>query len=271
MQRNSVQYTFMFAGAVCLVCSLFVSIAAVSLQNAQAANRLLDKQKRVLNVAGLYDPADRLSPAEIQQAWDDNIVNVIVDMRAGEEADEGAVDDPETYDPRRAAQDPSRSEAAPDNPARVLRVPHYSLVYQVFDESGDLSMVIVPIEGMGLWGMMYGYVAIDADFNTIRGITYYEHKETPGLGGEVDNPNWQNLWPGRKAYGEDGDVAVRVIKGSAGPPDEDPHRVDGMTGATFSNNGVTNGLQFWLGEHGFGPYLEQLRQEKDQPLEETFS
>jgi Na+-transporting NADH:ubiquinone oxidoreductase subunit C len=270
MQHNSVQYTILFAGAVCLVCSLFVSVAAVSLQSAQAANRLLDKQKRVLGVAGLYDPDSRMSPADIQQAWDDNIVNVLVDMRTGEEAEDTGID-LETYDFRRAAQNPDMSESAPDNPARVRRVPNYGLVYQVFDEDGSLAMVILPIEGMGLWGMMYGYVAIDADLNTIRGITYYEHKETPGLGGEVDNPNWQGLWPGRKAFDEDGDVAVRVIKGSAGAPDEDPHRVDGMTGATFSNNGVTNGLQFWLGDNGFGPYLERLREQEDQPLEETFS
>lgn len=270
MQRNTVQYTVLFAGAVCLVCSMFVSVTAVSLQSTQAANRLLDKQKRVLGVAGLYDPADRLTPAEIEQLWNDNIVNVIVDLRTGEEVTDPPVD-PETYDQRRAAQDPEMSESVSDNPARVRRVPHYGLVYQVFDEQDELAMVILPIQGMGLWAMMFGYIALDADFNTIRGITYYDHQETPGLGGEVDNPAWQALWPGRKAFDEDGDVAVRVIKGSAGDPDEDPHRVDGMTGATFSNNGVTNGLDFWLGDEGFGPYLERLREQKDQPLEDTLS
>ena len=271
MQRNSVQYTVMFAGAVCLVCSLFVSAAAVSLSSTQAANRQLDLQKRVLGVAGLFDPRGGLSPADIQQVWDDNMVTVIVDLRTGEEAEDAPIGDPETYNPVRAAQDPSMSEVAPANSASVRRVPHYSRVYKVFGDDGSLAMVIIPIEGMGLWGMMYGYVALDADLNTIRGITYYEHKETPGLGGEVDNPNWQALWPGRKAFDSEGEVAIRVVKGSAGEPDEDPYRVDGMTGATFSNNGVTNGLQFWLGEHAFGPYLERLREEKGQPLEATLS
>ena len=270
MQLNSVKYTVLFAGAVCLVCSMFVSVTAVSLQDRQSFNRQLDLQRRVLTVADLYDPAQRLGADQIQQTWDDNIVPVIVDLRTGEEVAEPPFD-AATYNQQRAAQDPEMSEPAPGNLARVRRVPHYGQVFHVYDANDSLSMVIVPIHGMGLWAMMYGFVALDSDFNTIRGITFYDHQETPGLGGEVDNPAWQALWPERKAFDEDGDVAVQVIKGSAGPPDEDPHRVDGMTGATFSNNGVTNGLHFWLGEHGFGPYLDRLREEHAEPVAETIT
>lgn len=268
MQRNSVMYTVMFAGAVCLVCSLFVSAAAVSLQSAQAANRLLDRQTRVLTVAGLIETGARTSAADIETLWNENIVSVIVEMETGEELSDPPVD-PATYSQSRAMQDPEMSRAAPDNPARVRRVPNLGLVYQVFQEDGSLDMVIIPIQGMGLWGMMSGYLALDADLNTVRGITYYDHKETPGLGGEVDNPAWQALWPGRRVFNEDGEVALAVIKGSAGEPEEDPHRVDGMTGATFSNNGVTNALEFWLGPEGFGPYIDRLRDRVAPPLEET--
>jgi Na+-transporting NADH:ubiquinone oxidoreductase subunit C len=121
-------------------------------------------------------------------------------------------------------------------------------------------MLVLPIQGLGLWSTLYGFLAIDADGNTIRGITYYQHAETPGLGGEVDNPRWKSLWPGRKIY-DDGEPAIQVIKGAAGPPAQDPYRVDGLSGATLTSNGVTFMLEFWLGPNGFGPYLDRLREE----------
>jgi Na+-transporting NADH:ubiquinone oxidoreductase subunit C len=102
-------------------------------------------------------------------------------------------------------------------------------------------------------------VALDADASTIRGITYYQHGETAGLGGEVDNLRWKALWPGRLVYDDSGEVAIRVKKGRAGPVDEDPHQVDGLSGATLTSNGVTNMLRFWLGENGFATYLDRYR------------
>ena len=84
-------------------------------------------------------------------------------------------------------------------------------------EAGDLEMVMVPIEGNGLWSTLYGFLALDADTRTVVGITFYEHKETPGLGGEVDNPRWKALWPGRKAFLDEGYAPkIEVIKGAAG-------------------------------------------------------
>jgi Na+-transporting NADH:ubiquinone oxidoreductase subunit C len=106
---------------------------------------------------------------------------------------------------------------------------------------------------------MYGFLALDKDLATIRGLSFYKHGETPGLGGEVDNPVWKAKWPGRLAFGEAGTPDIHVIKGAAGPVESDPHRVDGLSGATITSNGVTHLLRFWLGENGFGPYLSKLR------------
>ena len=128
-------------------------------------------------------------------------------------------------------------------------------------DAGDLEMIVLPIEGLGLWGTLYGFLALDADTTTVRGITYYQHKETPGLGGEVDNPSWKDKWPGRKAFDDDGEVSLAVIKGPARTAEHDPHRVDGLAGATITSNGVTNMLEFWLGENGFEPYLNRIRAE----------
>jgi Na+-transporting NADH:ubiquinone oxidoreductase subunit C len=118
----------------------------------------------------------------------------------------------------------------------------------------------LPVEGYALWSTLYGFLALDVDTKTVRGLTYYQHGETPGLGGEVDNPAWKALWPGRIAYDEQWLPTIRVIKGKAGSASEDPHQVDGLSGATLTSRGVTNMLQFWLGENGFGPYLAKFRE-----------
>ena len=132
------------------------------------------------------------------------------------------------------------------------------LVYELRDASGSLDLVVLPVSGLGLWSTLHGFIAIDADLETVRGLTFYEHLETPGLGGEVDNPRWKALWPGRKAFdGEE--VRLAVIRGRAGPVAEDPYRVDGLAGATITSRGVTNLLRFWLGADGFGPYFDRLQ------------
>jgi Na+-transporting NADH:ubiquinone oxidoreductase subunit C len=126
-------------------------------------------------------------------------------------------------------------------------------------KDGELEALIVPISGQGLWSTLYGYIALAPDTNTIRGITFYQHAETPGLGGEVDNPRWKALWVGRKAFDKNGRPAITVKKGRAGPADTDPYNVDGLSGATITSRGVGNLVRFWLGDDGFGPYLKTQR------------
>jgi len=131
-------------------------------------------------------------------------------------------------------------------------------VYEV-REDGRLDMVVLPVEGKGLWSTLYGFLALDADTTTIRGLAFYQHGETPGLGGEVENPKWTALWVGRKAYDERWRPAIEVVKGQAGAPAEDPHRVDGLSGATITSNGVSRLIERWLGDEGYGPYLAEVR------------
>jgi Na+-transporting NADH:ubiquinone oxidoreductase subunit C len=142
----------------------------------------------------------------------------------------------------------------------VQRIPNEALVY-LLRSDGAVDAIILPVEGQGLWSTLYGYLALAPDTRTVRNIIFYQHGETPGLGGEVDNPRWKALWKGRLAFDEGWNPKIAVIKGRAGPPEEDPHRIDGLSGATLTSNGVTNLVQFWLGEHGFGPYLEATRRD----------
>lgn len=256
MRQHSVRYTLLFSAAVCGVCAVFVSTSAVTLSERQKVNELLEKKRNVLEASGLMQPGEDLTRTEIEERFS-TVEPVVVDLESGKEVEDI---DPTTYDQQKAKKDPERSRRAPKNAARISRLPEYGLIYKVRGETDDVEMIILPIEGYGLWGTLYGFLALDKDMVTIRGITYYQHKETAGLGGEVDNPGWKALWPGRKAFDENWEPQIEVIKGYAGPPSEAPHKVDGLSGATITSRGVTNMLHFWLGENGFGPYLENIRQ-----------
>lgn len=257
--QPSNMYTVGFAAAVCLVCAVFVSGSAVALKDRQEINRTLDRQKKVLQVAGLMGEDEKLSPEKIQSIYDDRIIPKAIDMKTGAPVDDV---DMVTYDMEKYAKDPDTSFEIPKNNAKVKRLPEDALVYEVKSDAGGTDQVIIPIKGPGLWSTLYGFVSLSTeDYNTVKGLTFYKHAETPGLGGEVDNPGWKAKWPGRKVYDQDGEVALRVIKGSAGTPAEAPYSVDGLSGATLTSNGVTKALKFWLGDEGFGPYIDRVKGE----------
>lgn len=251
---RSTTYIIGFAIAICLACSVVVAGSAVLLKERQEANKVLDRQKKVLDVAGLLGEGD-ISPQEVNKLFADNITAKAVNLKSG---DYNTALDAATFDQLKASKDPATSEKAPKNPAKVLRIPNDALVYHVMKD-GNVDLIILPIEGKGLWSTLYGFLALEKDTTTIRGITFYQHGETPGLGGEVDNPRWKGLWPGRKAFDNDWKPAITVIKGQAGPVAEDPHRVDGLSGATITARGVGDLVQFWIGDNGFGPYLTKFR------------
>ena len=253
--QHSVGYTIVFAALVCVVCAVLVSTSAVELSHLQQANAALDKRKNVLLAAGLAQSAERLDAAQVQERF--RVVEpVVIELQSGKAVPDM---DASAFDQRKARNDPDSSRPAPANNSSISRLPNHAVVYQVFDEAGELQMVVLPIEGYGLWSTLYGFLSLDADTRTVRGLTYYQHGETPGLGGEVDNPRWKARWPGRIAFDSAGQTVIEVVKGQAGPAEEDPHRVDGLAGATITSRGVTNMLRFWLGENGFGPYLNRLR------------
>jgi len=252
-------YIVGFAAAVCVVCAVLVAGAAVSLKDRQAVNEELDRQRNVLMAAGEMEPGERLSPDEVSERFA-TFQQVAVNLETGEEDPEFDVTG---YSQQAALARPDDSRAAPPNLAQVTRLPNRAVAFKRLDDSGNLTMLVLPIEGKGLWSTMYGFLALDADLETIRGITFYQHGETPGLGGEIDNPRWKAVWEGRQAFDESGDPAIRVIRGAAGSPDQDPHRIDGISGATITGRGVEHTVNFWLGEHGFGPYLEHLKEGGD--------
>jgi Na+-transporting NADH:ubiquinone oxidoreductase subunit C len=255
---ESTSYTLGFAAAVCVVCALLVSVAAVGLSERQENNARLYRQKNVLLAAGLVKPGEDLSAAELLKIFDANIETRLIDLSTGAPVPPGKLD-PKTYDQRRARTDPTLSRAAPDNRAGLARLPNVGTAYYVMDK-GKVAQVVLPIEGAGMWGTLYGFISMDRDGNTVRGLTFYDQKETPGLGGEIGNPRWQALWQGRRAYDANWEPKLTVIKGAAGPPDRDPHRIDGLSGATITSNSVARLIGFWLSADGYAPYLKRLRE-----------
>lgn len=257
MQRSAA-YTFRFAAIVSVVGSVLVATTAVVLKERQEANRLLDQRRKVLDVVELRAPGERLTRDEIVRRFEENIQPLAVEVVTGDPAPEIDV---ATFDQRKATRDPTTSRLAPDNAAGVGRLPNHALLYHLV-QGGELQAVILPIEGKGLWSTLYGFLALDADLRSVRGITFYEHAETPGLGAEIDAPRWRALWKGRQVFDADWEPQLEVIKGDAGPPEESPYEVDGLAGATITGRGVSNTVRFWLGPNGFGPYLRRYREER---------
>ena len=255
---NATGYTVGFALVVALVCAALVSVTAVSLKPMQDANARLYMEKNVLFAAGLAEPGRSLSVAEVNAAFDRAIVARLIDLRTGDLLDVGPAE-ARRFDQRAARNDPATSSAAPANDAGVRRLPDRAQVF--FIMQGDaVDQVVIPVEGLGMWGTIYGFLSLAPDAETVRGLTYYEHRETPGLGGEIANPDWLARWEGRKIHDADGAVAIAVRKGEAGPPQTDPLHVDGLSGATVTINAVTRFMQFWLDENGYGPFLRRFRE-----------
>ena len=156
--QGSVVYNLVFAAIICVVCAIVVSSSAVTLRDRQEANQMLDMQRNVLVAAGLADSDESLSEEQIAERFAP-IRQVVIDRRTGE----ASGSDPLGFDGRLAAADTDTSEEAPPNNAGLMRVADEALVYEVAGADGELDLVVLPVHGLGLWGILYGFVAIDAD------------------------------------------------------------------------------------------------------------
>ena len=262
MGNDSLKKTFLVTILLSLVCSVVVSAAAVFLKPKQEQNVLLDVQRNILNISGLTKDAKALSLDEISTLYQ-QVKPRLVDISTGKFIDktpEGLTVD--NYDQRMAAKDPNASKALPGakDVAGIKRQADVAKVYLV-EKAGKIERIILPVHGYGLWSTMYGFLALDTDLNTVAGFGFYDQAETPGLGGEVDNPLWKNKWPGKQIYSNNGDVALAVIKGSVDPSSSKAvNQIDGLAGATLTSNGVSNLIKFWLGKNGFEPFLLNLKE-----------
>lgn len=238
---------------LCVICSVIVSAAAVLLKPQQIANKELDRKTNILAAAGLLDQSKSVDELFAQ------ITTKVVDLETGKFTD--AVN-PATYDARKASKDPALSKALDRGTdiASIKRQAKYQTVYLV-EKEGQVEKVILPVHGYGLWSTLYGFLALEGDLNTVVGLGFYSHAETPGLGGEVDNPLWKAQWPGKKVYDEgSAEPKLGLIKGTVDSASANAvYQIDGLSGATLTSNGVTNLVHFWMGENGYAPFLANLK------------
>ena len=229
----------------CVACAVIVSVTAVSVRPEQNLNIENEKKLKILAAAGIVTE-------EVEKEFS-NIETLYVDFASGQ-----LVQVENNYDHIKASASAQSSSIVPkDQDIAILkRRENIAPIYVWYSEEEQIQKVVLPIRGYGLWGTLYGYISLDSDLNTVKGIEYYDHKETPGLGGEVDNPDWKSDWDGKKVYDSSGEVILYVTKG----PSSEDYEIDGISGATLTSNGVTNMIRYWLGENGYGPVLQKLRE-----------
>jgi Na+-transporting NADH:ubiquinone oxidoreductase subunit C len=254
MSRDSTGKVLTVAFLLCVVCSILVSAAAVVLSDRQERNKVEEKKKNILLAAGLYETG---IPVEEQFS---KILIRIVDLQRGEFTQDF---DAATFDSRSAARDPETRYQIPSNLdfGAIKARSRFQDVYLVMDDD-KLQLLILPVHGKGLWSTMYGFISLAQDFSTVKGFAFYEHGETPGLGGEIDNPAWKAQWPGKQIYDEEGNTRIEVLKGTVDKKSEHArYQVDGLSGATLTARGVGNLLKYWLGDNGYKPFLDTLKKE----------
>ena len=237
------RYTLAFAAIVCIVASTLVSLLAVGLKEKKDLNAEIDRKGKILIALGLRDEVENAkSSDEFLRLYERSITSVLVDKNG---------------------------EILPGKTAEALQNPLEEFPVYIRKEGDQLTAIAVPVSGKGLWSTLYGYFALESDLNTVKGITFYQHGETPGLGGEIEKEWFQANFVGKKILDAEAQlVSVEVIRGKVDQvvtnAERKLHSVDGISGATITSRGVTQLLKHWLGV--YEPFLQKAR---NRGLEET--
>ena len=217
---HSNRYTLLFTAIVTVVLAFLLSIVDSSLKEKYEKNVEVDIRKNILISLG-FSPTDVLSMnnENVESIFQNSIVGFVVD-------NSGSIVEnklPQDIDPN----------------LDLNLYPIYKRVSNNITEGYS-----IPISGKGLWGTMFGYFSIEPDGSTAKGITFYQHIETPGLGGEVDKPWFQNNFVGKRFVDENGNlIGIQTVKGQVDETSEEAyHLVDGISGATMTSRGLNQFL-----------------------------
>lgn len=242
---------FGIAFLTALFSAVLVSVSSVKLKPFQEAHLEAERAARMTRMLdtlpGLRDLMEDMGV--------DTLETRLVNLETGAFL-QGA--DPAAFDSRAAETDPDQSVVIPPelDIAGLGRRPVLAPVH-LLDRDGEVLLIVLPISGKGYQSTLRATLALEADLTTIAALTITEQAETPGIGARIETPDWQNLWAGKEVTDETGKIVITVVRGQA----SGPHEVDGISGATITSNGVANMLRYWLSDHGFGPFLERLRNE----------
>lgn len=276
MNREGNTWVMMFAVGMCVILAVLLAGTFSALKGKVDANIDFDRQMNVLIATGLYSKAEggeSKTRAELEELYTDRIIGKVLEVKRGmvDKPVKGADGEPTTIKVEKVTDLVETEYTVEDLPRLQLeqrrekdpaKRKEFTTFYTRVDEQGEAVAYCIPIEGLGLWGMIYGFLALEHDLATVKGITFYQHKETPGLGGEIDNPDWQSQWKGKSIYDAGDDfVSVTVKKGKVDKAVayEKEHMVDGLSGATITSNGVTKFVAEDL--QTYMPYFEKLKGE----------
>ncbi len=225
---HSNRFTFIYAIVLSVITAVLLAFASEGLKPFQDANIALDKKTSILRSVRVID-AER---AAIEKIYAERVKELVVNNK-GDELSNVATNEIVLKD-----------ELA--KPVDQRRLPLY-----VYTGDDSKKRYVVPLQGVGLWGPIWGYISIEEDFNTVYGA-FFDHKsETPGLGAEIAEKPFQQQFQGKKIMGNDNNfVSVHVMKKAAKSDVGPEHRVDGISGGTITSNGTDKMLRDWL-----EPYL----------------
>jgi Na+-transporting NADH:ubiquinone oxidoreductase subunit C len=257
MSSESIGRTLLVAAGVALFCSVMVSAAVIYLRPMQLAWAEIGRNRVIVGLAGLLEEPQQASDREVAARFLELDV-LLVDLASGRaDRDRDAL----RYAPRETgtlARDGVDIPADLDR-AQLGRRSRLAPAYLRIDE-GVLRTVILPIHGQGMWAPIHGYLALEGDCSTVAGIAFDEHGETPGVGDRIEAPGWRATWTGLRAMGPAGEVLLAPRDGGRAGADPGPgSEFDAISGATVTVNAVTRIVQYWLGPHGFGPFLARCR------------
>ncbi len=246
------------ATALCVVCSVLVSTAALGLRPLQEENAVKEIKRNILGAAGMLPESGSY---DLDQLFG-QMETLVIELKTGEIA-QGI--DPKTFDPAEAEKVAATTFSVPAAKLSKVGIRSHATRMKVYvkrSASGGVETVVLPIHGKGLWSTMYAFLALESDLRTVKNLVFYKHAETPGLGGEVDNPLWRAQWPGKQLFDEQSNYDFKILKGRVQPGSpKAKQQADGLSGATITTNGVNGTIEYWMGPEGYGPFLEKLREQ----------
>ena len=223
INTNSNSYTIIYASVMVIVVAFILAFTSAALSERQQKNERLDKMKQILSSLNIQASSDNEAEALFyEKVKNDQIINSVGEVLAEKGGFEIVV----------------KKELA--EPLENRQLPLY-----VCDIDGETKYVL-PLYGSGLWGALWGYVALNDDKDTVYGIYFSHESETPGLGAEIADPHFQDQFTG-KLLMKDNNIALSVVK--SGRVSDATYQVDGITGGTITSNGVDEMLKRCLGQY----------------------
>ena len=232
MKEFTNRYIFIFSAALVIIVAILLSLAATILQPRQSRNLEIEKKQSMLESIGIMSTVQNA-----EELYDKYIEEELVINSKAEPVESV---DAFTVELRAEQRKPVTEQLLP--------------MFKAESDTGE-KLTIIPVEGKGLWGPIYGFVSIKADMNTIYGVTFDHKGETPGLGAEINTTPFESMFKGKKLYESDQFVSIGVLKGGA--PENDPHNVDAISGGTITSKGLEAMLS-----NGIGKYNDYLIKNK---------